>query len=540
MKACIIIPVYRHAKTLSSVLETMLSFGLNIILVDDGNDANDSEILKKLSHHPLIKLATHQTNLGKGAAIITGLTLAKSLGFSHAVQIDADAQHCITDIPKFVEAAKTKPKDLILGKPIFDCTAPISRVLGRKLTLWLVWLETLSLQVGDGLFGFRVYPVKKTIEVIETKNIDLRMGFDTEIIVRLVRSGINVFNIPTAVTYPRQGFSNFRYLQDNTSLVRMHIRLLLSGLMTHSTSTNWSKKAEHGSVFALRFLLVLYRLGGIKLLNFLIYPVIYYYYLKDGAARRSSKEYLKRVLGKQGSTFKHFKNFGDKIICSLQAWLGEINPREIQWQNRKLVFDLIDQKKGALVLSAHFGCLEMTRATHTQKQGFKIIPLMYMKNSQIFRGFLREVNPKAEQEIIYIESIHPGVAIEIQQRISNGEFIAILADRVSPNSPERAVEVSFFGEKAKFPEGPFALAMSLDCPVFTFFSFYDEKLEKYCANWERLEFNRPAEREKRRLEIANSAQLFAKTLEGNCKQAPYQWFNFYDFWAESKEKTRTN
>ena len=530
MKFCILIPVYRHAQVLKSVMSRLLSFELPIILVDDGNIECDKNILEELANNQLVSLAQNQTNIGKGGALILGLKTAKKAGFTHVLQIDADAQHCIEDIPKFIEAAKSKPTNLILGMPIFDNSAPLGRVWGRKLTTWIVRLETMSFKVEDGLFGFRVYPLDKTLEVI-TDSIDRRMGFDTEIIVRLVRSGVDVTNIPTKVIYPNQGISNFRYFEDNLNLVKMHLRLLISRIMQKPYSTNWTNKAEHGNILVLRLLLVFYRLGGKKLLNFLIYPVVCYYYLKDSTARKSSSKYLETVLGEKGSVIKHFKNFGDKIITSLQAWLGEIHPRDIQWENRKLVFDLIEQKKGALVVSAHFGCLEMTRATHSQQKGLKIIPLMYLKNSQIFRGFLREINPKAEQEIIYVESIHPGVAIDIQNRIKNGEFIAILADRIAPNSPDRAVEIDFFGKKARLPEGPFALAMSLDCPVFTFFSYYDENLGKYCAYWERLDLKRPNRREDRRTEIVNSAQIFANTLERHCQKAPYQWFNFYDFWT---------
>lgn len=541
MKICIVIPVYRHAKMLQTVIEQILNFKLDLILVDDGNDAEQKAILEKLAKNHKLTLLSHSQNQGKGAALISGLKHAKAAGFTHFIQIDADAQHQISDIPKFIEAAKSNPDALILGQPIFNKSAPLSRVWGRKLTTCMIWLETMSMQVADGLFGFRLYPIDKSLEIVNSNEVNQRMGFDTEIIVRLVRAGIKVINIPTPVVYPKDGLSNFRYFKDNASLVLMHLRLLFSALMVrNSISNSWSKKTEHGSVLALRMVLVLYRFGGKKLLNLLIYPVVFYYYLKDSYARKSSSEYLERVLGKKGSVLKHFKNFGDKIISSLQAWLGEIHPRDIQWQNRKLVFDLVEQKKGALVISAHFGCLEMTRATHSQEKGLKIIPLMYMKNSQIFRGFLREVNPNAEKEIIYVDSIHPGIAIEIHNRMAKGEFIAILADRIAPNSPDRAVEVDFFGEKARLPEGPFALAMSLGCPVFAFFSFYDEALGKYCANWEKLEFKRPESREERRAEIANSAQLFANTLEKHCRQAPYQWFNFFDFWQQSYKELQEN
>lgn len=536
MKFCIVVPVFRHAIVLSSMIKELLNLELTLFIIDDGNNEFDRKLLEDLTKNPQIILIKHQTNLGKGAAIVSGLAAAKKDNFTHVLQIDADAQHCTDDIPKFIEMAKLNPEHLILGKPIFDQTAPLARVLGRKLTTSLIWLETLSLQVADGLFGFRIYPLEKTISVVTQTKIDQRMGFDTEIIVRLLRAGVKVINIPTAVTYPKTGISNFRYFKDNLNLVFLHLRLLFTSHI--KKESNWHDKKEHGTTLALRLLLVLYRFGGKALLNLLIYPVVFYFFIKDKEARKNSRDYLDRAIGKQASVFRHFMNFGQKIISSLQGWLGEIHPREIDWHNRNLVFDLIDKKKGALVLSAHFGCLEITRATQGHKKGLKITPLMYLKNSQVFRGFLREINPKAEQEIIYVDSIHPGVAIDIQNRINKGEFIAILADRIAPNSPERCVEINLLGQKALLPEGPFALAMSLECPVFSFFSYFNQDLGKYCAYWQKLEFTRPKNRTNRRLEIANCAQLFANELEFHCKVAPYQWFNFYNFWQSRYQEAK--
>jgi predicted LPLAT superfamily acyltransferase len=521
--------VYRHAHLLKSIVDPLLALETPLFLVDDGNEKEEAEILEEIAKNENVHLLRNEKNLGKGAAMFSGFQAAHSLGYSHALQIDADGQHCIDDIPRLFEAASEKPDNLILGTPIFNDSAPKSRVYGRKLTTWMVWLETLSLKVEDALYGFRVYPLKSTIQVMREKNIEKRMGFDPEIVVQMVRSGVDVTNIATPVDYPSDGYSNFNYLRDNSRMVYMHARLILSGLFSRK-SKPWYGKAEHGSVYALRLLMWLYRVGGKRLLDALMYPVVFFYFLKDGPGRKASREYMTRVTGSPGSTFKHFKCFGEKIVYSIQAWLGEIHPKDVEWHDRKMVYDQIDKGQGGLVLSAHFGCLEVTRATQTHKRGLKITPLMYLQNSKNFRAFLKELNPQAEKEIIYVEGMHPGVAIDIKNRVDSGEFIVMLADRVPPGSPERSIDVSFFGETAKIPEGPFVFASSMNCPVFCFFSYFDEERGKHIAHWEEFAIERPKNRGQRREALQQSAQNFAHVLEKYCRKAPYQWFNFYDFW----------
>ena len=530
MKFCVVIPVYRHAETLKAKFAELLDLGETLILVDDGNLASDAALLGELAEHPLVELLRFDTNRGKGAAVTAGLQHALKAGFSHAVQIDADGQHQVGDIPRFIEAARQHPKKLILGTPVFDETAPLARVYGRKLSTWMVQLETRSRQVRDALFGFRVYPLAVTGRALDACRFDQGMGFDTQIVVRLLWDDVKVENIPSSVHYPKNGFSNFRYLADNLKLIRMHLRLLFespgSGKHWH-----WSTKREHGSILAFRLLLVLYRLGGRPLLSALMYPVVAYYYLKDGRARKASRDYLDHVLGEgKGSSFRHFRSFGQKIISSLQGWLGEIDPADICWENTEILTPLLQENRGALVLSAHFGCLEVSRSIHFKKPGLRITPMMYLKNSQVFRSFLREINPEAESEIVYLDSIHPGVAIDLKQRVDSGEFVAILADRTAAEARERTIEVEFFGECAMLPEGPFVLAELLDCPVFLFFSYYDESISRYRARWETFEIPRSKQRSERAAVLGKTAQRFAGRLEAYCRDAPYQWFNFYDFW----------
>lgn len=227
MNTCIVIPVFNHGATLANVLAQLEPFGLPVILVDDGSDADTARTLRQLSNaHPgRITLYTRAENGGKGAAVMDGLRQARHLGFSHALQIDADGQHRSADLPRFLDAAQANPKALITGTPQYDASVPKGRLYGRYLTHVWVWINTLSLDIRDSMCGFRMYPLAATLTIIDRVALGKRMEFDCEILVRLHWQGTPIINLPTAVQYPENGVSHFRMLKDNLLISKMHARL---------------------------------------------------------------------------------------------------------------------------------------------------------------------------------------------------------------------------------------------------------------------------------------------------------------------------
>lgn len=233
MNACIVIPVFNHGPTLSGVLAQLEPFGLPVILVDDGSDADTAGTLQQLAacHPQRITLYRRPNNGGKGAAVMDGLRQARQHGFSHALQIDADGQHHSSDLPRFLEAARANPDALITGTPEYDDSVPKGRLYGRYLTHVWVWINTLSLDIRDSMCGFRVYPLAPTLAIIDRTALGKRMEFDCEILVRLHWRGTPIINLPTAVQYPENGLSHFRLLKDNLLISKMHARLFFGMLI---------------------------------------------------------------------------------------------------------------------------------------------------------------------------------------------------------------------------------------------------------------------------------------------------------------------
>ena len=231
MRYCLVVPHYNHVAELETFLPRLAALDHPIILVDDGSRESDRKYLRTLAaQYPQVSLAEHPRNRGKGAAVLTGFTLAMARGFSHALQIDADGQHNLEDIAAFVAASRARPHSIVCGKPVFDSDAPSARVYGRKVTDFWTALETLSLQIEDGLCGFRVYPLDAVTRIVDAHYIGPRMDFDTEILVKAVWQKIDLQFLETRVIYPQGATSHFHYLRDNLVLIRLHTRLVLGML----------------------------------------------------------------------------------------------------------------------------------------------------------------------------------------------------------------------------------------------------------------------------------------------------------------------
>lgn len=230
MRPIVVIPVYNHEHAIGVVVARARAHGVPVLLVDDGSKPSCAQVLDALACPPDVRLLRRPRNGGKGAAVMSGLEEAQRLGFTHAVQVDADGQHELADLPRFLEAAGAAPDALVTGTPVYDASVPKGRLYGRYLTHVWVWINTLSLAIKDSMCGFRVYPLARTLAAI-APGIGTRMDFDPEIAVRLVWGGARVVNLPTRVTYPMDGVSHFDVLWDNVRISGMHTRLFFGMLL---------------------------------------------------------------------------------------------------------------------------------------------------------------------------------------------------------------------------------------------------------------------------------------------------------------------
>jgi glycosyltransferase involved in cell wall biosynthesis len=199
-------------------------------VVVDGSTDGTLEGLRALEHDdPDLHVVALPRNMGKGSAVLKGITLAAEQGFTHALTMDSDGQHPAASIPQFMHASVISPEAVILGVPVFDASAPALRVKGRKISNWWANLETVGLGLGDSLYGFRVYPIADLASIMKRQPWMRRFDFDPEAAVRLLWRGVRPINIPAPVKYltvDQGGVSHFNYFRDNVLLTWMHLRLL--------------------------------------------------------------------------------------------------------------------------------------------------------------------------------------------------------------------------------------------------------------------------------------------------------------------------
>jgi glycosyltransferase involved in cell wall biosynthesis len=199
------------------------------VVVDGSTDGTGERLAEWAATDPGLTVLQLPKNCGKGAAVFAGIEAARSAGFTHVLTMDSDGQHPADRITEFMRVSVANPQAMILGDPVFDASAPLIRLRGRKFCNWWTNLETLWVGIHDSLFGFRVYPIAPMIRVMRLHPWMRRFDFDVEVAIRLAWTGVMPINLPAAVRYLRPdegGVSHFNYWRDNVLLVWMHARLM--------------------------------------------------------------------------------------------------------------------------------------------------------------------------------------------------------------------------------------------------------------------------------------------------------------------------
>ena len=225
MRCAVLIPTFDNPVTVRSVVQQVRRFVPDVIVVDDGSGSAGRAACEAIAADGLAYVHHRERNGGKGAAVKTGFVIARELGFSHVLQVDADGQHDLAAIPTFLHEGRQDPRALVLGCPRYDASVPRHREVARKFTRFWVDLEVGRGVIVDSMVGFRLYPLALTELVRVAGNW---MDFDIEIAVRLAWQGTRIVNVPVGVRYldaTEGGVSHFRLLADNLRFTWLHSKL---------------------------------------------------------------------------------------------------------------------------------------------------------------------------------------------------------------------------------------------------------------------------------------------------------------------------
>ncbi len=307
----------------------------------------------------------------------------------------------------------------------------------------------------------------------------------------------------------------------------------------------WARIAESGTLHWMRFFAWWHRtLGREPSVAFLWLPAAYFL-VRRRSARRASRRYLSRIwatpegrraLRRRPGTrdvLRHIHSFAVAIYDRMLVWSGELDSIEIGHDGSERIFDVAREGRGALLLGAHLGSIDMLWFL-SRKYQLVVNVIGYHGNAERINAFLESFAPNERVRMLDMDPNSVYAAFEIKACIERGEFVVMLADRVAPGKTTRTAEMSFLGFPARFPLGPFLLAGVLECPVLFALSVGTGP-----ARYET--FLRPlgdgsrvarGERDKRARELLAG---YLALLESQCTRQPMQWFNFYDFWGDDTE-----
>jgi predicted LPLAT superfamily acyltransferase len=547
LRICAIVPSHDHHRVVGQLVARLREAGLPVFLIDDGSGEPARSVIAALHDSANgVVVARLEPNRGKGAAVIHGFEMALAAGFTHAVQVDADGQHDLDALPRLLAAARQYPEAVVCGRPLYDRSIPLGRRVGHWITDVWVWIETLSFRIVASMCGFRIYPLAAVRSVIGQESIGQRMDFDTSILVQLFWRGTPPLLVPVKVVYPPDNSSNFKMLADNWRMTRMHTRLVigmllrLPSILSHrpprltADSAHWSGLRERGALWGLHFTASVYRLLGRRACQALLVPVVAYFYFFGAGQeqRQGSHAFLARALGRQPGFregFRHFYSFAIGALDVFAAWTGRLAPDLVEADNQALLDQISQDRRGALIVVSHLGSVELARALLDEPTRNRLTLLVHTQHAANYNRLLREFRPEAALNMIQVTEVGADTAIELKDRVERGEWIVIAGDRTPVRGRGRVSSISFMGTEAAFPQGPWILGSLLDCPAYLMFCLrqgrrYRLIMEPFA---ERIILPR-AEREEA---LRRHVMRYGERLEHHARAVPYQWFNFFDFWA---------
>ncbi len=293
---------------------------------------------------------------------------------------------------------------------------------------------------------------------------------------------------------------------------------------------NWTTRGERGAMATIRLIVWIALHLGRPATQLLLYPICFYFLIFSKASRQASSGYLRRVLGREPSwrdRFRHYYSFAVCVLDRVYLLNNELQLYEVDIHNEEIAKTELEHGNGSFLFGAHLGSFEILRALGHQQAGLKLSLLMYEENARKISSVLNAINPNLALEVIALGQSDSMLAVE--QRLDQGHLIGVLADRDLLLGDHDRIWVDFLGAKAPFPLGPFRLAAVLRRSIVLMVGLYLGG-RRYEVFFERLADFTHLTREARPEEVEQTVRRYAARLEHYCRRAPYNWFNFYDFW----------
>lgn len=301
-------------------------------------------------------------------------------------------------------------------------------------------------------------------------------------------------------------------------------------------STAWRQRPEGGGRFAIWVIRCIGRYLGRTVARACLYPITLYFLIKRGPERRASRAYLARALGRPATLWdaaRHIHTFSATILDRVYL-LGDGDMRrfDIRVSGIEQMHAQIDQGRGVLLIGSHLGSFEALRGLAQTRPDLEVRTVLDKAQTPAMTQLLEALNPKVAAGVIDAAQGGLGVTLAIKQATDEGAIVSLLADRVYPG--ETVVSAPFLGDTASFPSSPWLIAAALQVPVSLAFGLYRGG-NRYDLVFETFSDGIRIERHNRAQALAELVTRYAQRLEHHAHAAPYNWFNFYDFWKHDDD-----
>lgn len=295
---------------------------------------------------------------------------------------------------------------------------------------------------------------------------------------------------------------------------------------------DWRRQQEKSHLAILKLMVWISLTFGRRIGRVVLYGIAAYYVLFAAAARRASRAYLGRALGRWAEWsdgFRHVLSFASTIHDRIYLLNDRFDLFDVEVIGAEALLVSLERQPGALLIGGHLGSFEVLRAVGRGRAGLKVAMLMYAENARKINATLAAINPEATEDIIELGRMDS--MLQARDRLDQGYVVGMLADRGLGD--DATVDCEFLGEMAPFPVGPWRMAAMLRRPVFFMTGLYLGG-NRYRIHFEPLADFSATPRADIAAAIAAAQRHYAGRLAHYCRLAPYNWFNFFDFWRKER------
>lgn len=308
--------------------------------------------------------------------------------------------------------------------------------------------------------------------------------------------------------------------------------------MAGRAARHWADLGESTFVAGIWFFYGVHRVLGRRVMRALMWPVVMAWGLASPVARAASLEYIARMQAAHGvppgplgwrQWQRHFMSFAETLLDKLLAFSGRYPFDDVRFEGKALVDELVARRRGALLVTAHVGCLELCQAVAARVPGLRLTVLVHTHHAERFNRLLRRLQPATPVRLMQVTDVDAATAVMLSARIDSGEFVAIVGDRV-PVRASKTTHAQFLGRPAPLPVGAYVLAALMHCPLLLLGCV--REAQGHVVRFELLADEVRLPRGEREQRLAELAGAFCRRIEALLVRAPYDWFNFFPFWAQ--------